>query len=69
MEQVKRKPRKPLSGGDFGYTIPQAGAMVGLSPLRSYEAAKQGFIPTVELGGRRKIVPKRAWNLKLGIEE
>jgi hypothetical protein len=50
------------------YTIPQAGAMVGLSRNGSYDAARRGEIPVMEFG-RKKIVRKAVWDRKLGIEQ
>src|SRR5215471_3173937 len=66
----KRKAREPPPSerGTHGYSIPQAGRMIGLSRAGSYEAAKRGEIPTQEYGGR-KIVPKAVWDRKLGIED
>jgi hypothetical protein len=43
--------------------------MVGLKPLSAYQAAQAGFIPYIEVGKRRKIVPKKLWDAKLGIIE
>ena len=48
------------------YSIPQAGAMVGLSRNGSYDAAKRGEIPTIKFGSRL-VVPKAAWDRKLGL--
>jgi hypothetical protein len=48
------------------YSIPEAGAMVGLSRGGSYDAAKRKEIPVLEFG-RRKVVPKALWHQKLGI--
>jgi hypothetical protein len=65
-ERGRGRNKKPMTGGSAGYTIPQAGAMVGLSRNGSYDAAIRGQIPTVELG-RKKIVPRAIWDRKLGI--
>jgi hypothetical protein len=48
------------------YSVPEAGAMVGLSRNGSYEAARRREIPVLEFG-RRKIVPKALWHQKLGL--
>jgi hypothetical protein len=69
MEPKTGRKRPPITGGPAGYTIPEAGAMVGLKPLSAYQAAQAGFIPYIEVGKRRKIVPKKLWDAKLGIEE
>ncbi len=53
--------------GNFGYSVPEAGAMIGLGRNASYEAAKRGEIPTMEFGSL-KIVPRILWHRKLGIE-
>lgn len=47
------------------YSIPEAGAMVGLSRNSSYLAAARDEIPTLRFG-RRKVVPKAVWDRKLG---
>jgi hypothetical protein len=49
------------------YSIPEAGAMVGLSCNGSYDAANRGEIPTLNFG-RKRVVPKAIWERKLGIE-
>jgi hypothetical protein len=49
-----------------GYSIPEAGAMVGLSRNGSYDAARRGEIPFLEFGSK-KIVPKAIWHRKLGL--
>jgi hypothetical protein len=50
------------------YSIPDAGAMVGLSRNGSYDAARRGEIPVLEFG-RKKVVPKALWDRKLGISK
>ena len=40
------------------YTVPEAGALLGLNRNASYDAAKCGDIPTVRLGKKRLRVPK-----------
>ena len=44
--------------------VPEAGAMAGLSRVRSYAAAKDGSMPTIKVAGRLK-VPLKAWKAKL----
>jgi hypothetical protein len=63
-----RKSHGPRGRGAFGFTVPEADAMVGLSKNGSYDAAKRGDIPTVRIGSQL-IVPKAAWLRKLGIED
>jgi hypothetical protein len=58
----------PSERGTLAYSVPQAGAMVGLSRNASYEAAKRGEIPTIPFGSRL-IVPRVPWLRKLGIED
>ncbi len=53
--------------GKFGFTVPEAGAMVGLGRNASYEAARKGQIPVLEFGSL-KIVPRIPWLRKLGLE-
>ncbi len=57
----------PRSRGKFGFSVPEAGAMIGLSVNSSYAAARAGEIPVVRVGGLL-IVPRAAWLRKLGIE-
>lgn len=40
--------------------VPVAGAMAGLSRVRSYAAVKDGSMPTIKIAGRLK-VPLKAW--------
>jgi excisionase family DNA binding protein len=49
-----------------GYTVPEAGQMIGLSRPSAYDAARRGEIPTVRFG-RRLIVPKLPWERKIGL--
>jgi hypothetical protein len=60
-------PKPPRSRGEYGFSVPEAGAMVGLSLNSSYEAAKRGDIPTLKMGGVR-IVPRLIWLRMLGVE-
>ena len=59
------KPMRPR--GTYGFSVPEAGAMVGLGRNASYQAARSGEIPTIKIGGI-SIVPAAAWLKKLGIE-
>ena len=59
------KPMRPR--GEFAFSVPEAGAMIGLGRNASYEAAKLGQIPTIKIGGI-KIVPRIPWLKKLGVE-
>jgi hypothetical protein len=62
VRQKKRDTNTPLAA----YSIPQAGAMIGLSRNGSYDAARRREIPFLAFG-RKKIVPKALWHQKLGI--
>ena len=42
------------------FTVPEAGAMVGLTRNAAYAAAKRGEIPTMSFG-RQLRVPKATW--------
>lgn len=59
--------RTPRSRGEFGFSVPEAGRMIGLSVNSAYEAARRGEIPTVKIGNLL-IVPKRPWLKMLGAE-
>jgi hypothetical protein len=63
----RKRTKLPRSRGEFAFSVPEAGAMIGLSVNPSYAAAKRGEIPTVRVGGLL-IVPKAVWLRKLGIE-
>jgi hypothetical protein len=65
---MKRHSEKADSTMIAAYSIPEAGAMVGLSRNGAYDAANRGEIPVLEFG-RKKVVPKAIWDRKLGIEE
>jgi hypothetical protein len=56
----------PPDLGALAYSIPAAGAMVGLGRAGSYAAAERGEIPTKEFGAR-KIVPAKIWLAMLGL--
>ena len=49
------------------FTVPEAGAMVGLTRNAAYAAAKRGEIPVLDFGSR-KIVPRALWLRKLGVD-
>jgi hypothetical protein len=48
------------------YTVPEAGAMAGLSRNGSYLAAARGEIPVIRFG-TKMVVPKAIWDQKLGL--
>jgi hypothetical protein len=60
-------PEAKGDGGKLTYSVPEAGAMAGLSKNGSYEAAKRGEIPTIKFGGRFR-VPGKTWRAKLNGE-
>jgi hypothetical protein len=57
----------PRPRGEFGFTVPEAGRMIGLSTGSAYKAARNGEIPTVRIGSLL-VVPKASWLRKLGLE-
>ena len=63
-----KKGKTPRARGEFGFSVVEAGKMIGLSVNASYAAVKLGQIPTVKMGGLL-IVPRAAWLRKLGIED
>jgi hypothetical protein len=66
-QEAKLKKRKAPRAGEFGLTVEEAGAMIGLSHSAAYRAAKKGQIPTIR-AGRCLVVPKAVWLRHLGIE-
>jgi hypothetical protein len=60
------KKRQVETAESAAYSIPQAGAMVGLSRNGAYDAARRGEIPVIKFG-RKKIVPKAVWDRMLGL--
>ncbi len=48
--------------------VPKAGNLLGLGTWASYEAAKTGDIPVMEIG-RRKVVPVVWLEQRLGVED
>jgi hypothetical protein len=63
MKTTEERPKKSASAA---YSIPEAGAMIGLSRNGSYDAAKRGEIPFIKFGSRL-VVPKAVWDKKLGL--
>jgi excisionase family DNA binding protein len=58
-----------MSGKDddvLVYEVPEAGAKLGLSRSRSYQAAQRGEIPTIRIGKLWK-VPKAAFDQMLSV--
>jgi hypothetical protein len=66
MKTVTQKNWRDTNTPVAAYSIPEAGAMVGLSRNGSYDAARRKEIPVLAFG-RKKIVPKALWHQKLGI--
>lgn len=64
----RKTTKPPKSRGEFGLSVPEAGAMLGLSINSAYAAAHAGEIPTVKIGGLL-VVPKLIWLKKLGVEK
>jgi excisionase family DNA binding protein len=56
-----KRPRKrrPASEDVLTYSVPQAGALLGLGRNASYEAAARGDLPVIRIGGRI-LVPRVA---------
>ncbi|UFX41706.1 helix-turn-helix domain-containing protein [Bradyrhizobium sp. 41S5] len=50
------------------YTVPEAGALLGLTKNASYEAAKRGDLPILRIGKLLK-VPKAALHAMIGSAE
>lgn len=48
-------------------TVPEAGQALGISRQSAYQAARTGELPTVKIG-RRLLVPRRALETMLGLE-
>jgi hypothetical protein len=57
--------KRPASAG---YSVPEAGEMVGLSRNGSYLAAARGEIPVIRFGSKL-VVPKAIWDRKLGLTQ
>jgi hypothetical protein len=50
-------------------TIPEAGKALGLVRERAYAAARDGYIPTIEVGSRRRQVPTAWLRRQLQLED
>jgi len=57
--------KQALAGLTVG--VPVAGQLIGVSRNSSYKAAKNGEIPTIEIGNR-KLVPTSWLRTKLGLD-
>jgi excisionase family DNA binding protein len=73
MEASMAKPKKngaptkaipPPKRGSLTYSVPEAGAMIGLSRNSAYEAVQRGEIPSIKIGGRI-FVPRLAFHQML----
>ena len=49
----------PSNDESLVYSVPQAGRLLNLSRVTSYEMVKQGKIPVLRFG-KRMVVPKKA---------
>ena len=47
------------SAGRAVYTVPEVAAILGLSERLAYEMVRTGQIPSLRLGRRKVVVPKR----------
>ena len=63
---AKRQPK--IRRGPHGLTVPEAGAMIGLSRNKSYAEAKAGNIPTMKFGAL-EIVPRAKWLAMIGVTD
>lgn len=50
-------------------TVPEAGAMLGLAPRTSYDAAARGEIPTIRIGRALKVPTARFLREVLGLTD
>jgi hypothetical protein len=66
----RRKPKRQpkISRGPYGLSIPEAGAMIGLSRAASYQAARNQQMPVVKIGALM-IVPRHEWLKKIGVTD
>jgi hypothetical protein len=55
VDRIEKETQEPLT-----FSVPVAGAMAGLAKNASYAAARRGQIPTIQLGGKRR-VPAAKW--------
>jgi hypothetical protein len=67
MESDKKARHRKKMAAIAAYSIPEAGAMVGLSRNGSYEAARRGEIPVLKFG-TKLVVPRAIWDRRLGLE-
>lgn len=49
-------------------TVAEAGRYLGLRKAASYDAARRGAIPTIQMGDRRFLVPTAEFRRVLGID-
>lgn len=52
---------KATSSERLTYSVPEAGALIGVGRNQAYEAAKAGQLPTIKIGNRI-LVPRAALN-------
>jgi excisionase family DNA binding protein len=64
--QLQERKKQVETATNLTYSIPETGAMVGLSRNGSYDAADRGEIPFIRFGRKRR-VPKAVWDRKLGL--
>jgi hypothetical protein len=66
-EKLKKRQRRAPAPTDksLAYSIPYAGSLIGLSRQSSYNAAKQGLLPTIWINGRC-LVPRIPFEKKFG---
>ena len=50
---AQKKPSQPRARGPLGFSVVEAGAMIGLGRDASYEAARKGQIPTIDMGHQK----------------
>jgi len=71
MSKARSKSKKPQPNrrdrGAYGLSVPEAGAMIGLGRNASYEAAKAGDIPVLEIGALK--MPRLTWLKKIGADD
>jgi excisionase family DNA binding protein len=67
MSTKNRKPnrRESSRGGAVGYSVEEAGALLGISRASAYAAVSNGDIPSVRVG-HLLIVPKKRFHEKFG---
>ena len=49
-------------------TIPEAGRLLGIGRASAYRAADEGSLPTIPMGGRRRLVPTAALRRMLQVD-